>query len=252
MNITFNISLARQLAEASAGAYASQSFGSAQTDTQVLVLDLAASKYLPMPASIFAFRGTSNFRDALTDAKIALRSTPGGRVHTGIHDAVESILEPLSSAVRSRLDAGRQVSFTGHSLGGAEAALAAYVMAKENFIIASVYTFGGCRFCDAGFRNNYNALLGDATFRVVKEYDPVPHVPLPGLILPYRHVGHEIYLPATGGLRVDRSLGAMLLQDAWAMLEAWNQIRSGDLWLGDDIAVEHSITDYRNALASLQ
>lgn len=245
--MNFNLPLATRLAYLAGAAYLQNpSVASRTTDTEVVITDETEGE------SVIAFRGTSDLRDALTDAQIALHGIPGGRVHAGIHDAVESVLVDLVRAMRLR-GPQQKFWFTGHSLGGAEAVLAAYCLSHQSdgFNIGGVITFGAPRFCDAAFAQTYNALLADRTFRVVKQFDPIPHLPFPGVLLPYRHVGHEIYVPESGPAVQDRSMGRVLLMDAWATLKAVNEIRNGNLWLGDDIAVEHGIEDYRQALSLL-
>jgi hypothetical protein len=211
-------------------------------------------------ADIGGFRGTSDVRDALTDAQIALMPVPDlasreGWVHTGVCAAVDGILPQLAKICRESAE-GQQFYFTGHSLGGGEAPLAAYLLAVEGFNVAGVITFAGMRFASATFAASYNKLLGDRTQRVVAQYDIVPHLPLPGWLLDYRHVGTELYLSAPDPedplgnprLSIDRSAAAMLFSDFSSIYKAWSLLRTEALTLPVDIKAMHAISRYQRLL----
>lgn len=71
------------------------------------------------------------------------------------------------------------ITFTGHSLGGALASLAAARTAKQGFRSGSqikVYTFGQPRVGNVQFARNFDAILPN-TYRVVFRRDIVPHMP---------------------------------------------------------------------------
>ncbi|EFP00003.1 hypothetical protein CRE_18522 [Caenorhabditis remanei] len=72
-----------------------------------------------------------------------------------------------------------EITFTGHSLGGALAALAAARTAKQGYRpgnMIKVYTFGQPRVGTRLFARNFDALLPN-TYRVVFRRDIVPHMP---------------------------------------------------------------------------
>src|SRR5258708_4320788 len=96
-----------------------------------------------------------------------------------------------------------QLIFTGHSLGGALAVLAAARAAAARRAISAVYTFGMPRTGNAAFADDYNRRLGDRTYRLVYGSDIVPTVP-PSADpkLPYRHVGR--YLRSVSGRFEDK------------------------------------------------
>ncbi|VDO31915.1 unnamed protein product [Haemonchus placei] len=75
--------------------------------------------------------------------------------------------------------AGYKTVFTGHSLGGALAALAAARTAKQGFRTGdqiTMYTYGEPRVGDAQFATNFDAMIKDS-YRVVFRRDIVPHLP---------------------------------------------------------------------------
>jgi hypothetical protein len=82
--------------------------------------------------------------------------------------------------------------FTGHSLGGALALIAAERAVRDPTVNAratAIYVFGCPRAGGADFFNRYTPVFGDSTFRLVHGTDIVATVPPSGL---FRHVGHAI------------------------------------------------------------
>lgn len=72
---------------------------------------------------------------------------------------------------------GYRLLVTGHSLGGAIAALASTILADENpSRIVSLYTFGEPRVGDYGYAQTHDRLVSDS-WRVVHLVDIVPHLP---------------------------------------------------------------------------
>ncbi|KAK5978860.1 Triacylglycerol lipase, partial [Trichostrongylus colubriformis] len=72
-----------------------------------------------------------------------------------------------------------EIVFTGHSLGGALATLAAARTAKQGLRAnekITVYTYGEPRVGDALFATNYDSMIKDS-YRVVFRRDIVPHLP---------------------------------------------------------------------------
>lgn len=250
-----------EFAQASAAAY--QPAAGARviqgSDSPVLVLTNFAAH-----ETIFAFKGTADVRMALRDGEVILKHVPGGGVHTGVERGVQSIYWEMRKYCREVLkhDRKHQFWFTGHSYGGGCAPRAAYLMAISpgRVPVAGVVTFGGMRFCDATFRGCYNTVLGEKTIRVSAQYDVVPHLPLPGLILNYRHVRHERYIQVDVGREDlqstlfidDRSSGQILRQD-WQTI--WKALRlpvcgRDDVW--NELKANHSIERYVKLLGGVQ
>lgn len=163
---------------------------------------------------VLAFRGTEKVvEDWVTDAKCALVPAGGqvnAQVHAGFHGALE-IVGPDSKSLWSRLrdeleraTAGkRPLWITGHSLGGALAALAAHRLLIEGKIgVAGLCTFGqpGCG--DQAFCDELGQRLTGRYWRVVNHRDPVPRVPTK-LQGDYAHAGTLLYFDEFGRLLID-------------------------------------------------
>jgi triacylglycerol lipase len=131
--------------------------------------------------------------------------------------------------------------FTGHSLGGALAMLAAARMYFEDpkLLANGVYTFGQPRTCDHLFAKAYDTALKSRAFRFVNNNDIVAHAP-PELI--YHHAGTLMYFDANG-----------TLHDNWSL---WNDLKdkfkglTADMLApGTDGVRDHSMDRY---LANLE
>ena len=149
---------------------------------------------------ILVFRGTeirrrgdsSDFAniiaDLATDANIALVAwEQGGKVHRGFQEALDEVWERLLDYLRSKEKARRTVWFTGHSLGGSLATLAASRYGR----VRGLYTFGSPRIGDVDFKKAFLV----PTYRFVNHDDIVTRVPPPLL---YQHVGALKYIDGKG------------------------------------------------------
>ena len=191
-----------------------------------------------------AFRGTANLRNWLVDLDVAMKGLDANvKVHAGFLKAADALVPQLIQAL---LPAGadkaalRPIYITGHSLGGALAALAAFALAREGFPIAAVYTFASPRVGNVDWRKAYNAELGDKTYRVVAAGDAIPLVP--GILAGYRHVGIEIFLD--GHIWIQPSRLCEIIADSWRV---WWAIKFRD-W--NFLLEIHSINkDYLPALS---
>lgn len=151
--------------------------------------------------NVVAFRGTElDVEDWLTDLDCKKNNELGVNVHNGFFKAATKALVGVKTSLRSLGLTGQSpIIFTGHSLGGAIAILAAYMFSLENsYQTAWVYTFGAPRVGGKEFAKEYNRILGDMTFRVNNGADIVPRVPT--RFMGYAHVGQEIYIDPWGGI----------------------------------------------------
>ena len=148
---------------------------------EVLIVAFRGTEIRPRP-------GTLNFgnivADLMTDVEFWLvESGRRGKVHRGFKRGLEEVweLQGLYDYIRTQHTGNRSLWFTGHSLGGALATLAAQWYGPG----CTLYTFGSPRVGDLEFVES----LAVSAYRFVNHRDVVTRVPPAGL---YRHVG-ELY-----------------------------------------------------------
>jgi lipase (class 3) len=148
-------------------------------------------------ATIVAFAGSDplKFEDWITDFTPKISMT---NLHTGFEQAVESVWPDIKDAIEKRPADERALFFTGHSLGGALALIAAARAASDlkQSSATAVYTFGGPRVGDAKFFADYMLKLGNGTHRLVHGGDIVATVP--PKFAGFRHVGDSIQCATDG------------------------------------------------------
>ncbi|MCB9877265.1 MAG: lipase family protein [Planctomycetes bacterium] len=146
-------------------------------------------------------RGTASLRDWLVNVRAVRRSWRGpGRVHYGFRRALLRVWDQLEGPLAT---APRELFFTGHSLGGALATLAATLHAPR-----ATYTFGAPMVGDRAFVD----ALPPGLHRVVNGRDLVPT--LPPTRGGYVHGGELHHLGAAG------AADAIALASATAQLSA--------------------------------
>ena len=164
----------------------------AETDTQGAVLADHENMTL-----YIVFRGMSNWKDALTNARcnqypVHIRGTDC-RVHNGFHQAYDSVQTIVESLPYHELK-GYAIITCGHSLGGALATLcAAYLNAMRLDNPIYVVTFGCPRVGDKKFANIFNQTIAHH-YRFVHDSDVVPMVPT----VNYQHTKSELRLDDNG------------------------------------------------------
>ncbi len=145
----------------------------------------------PTAFAVLVFRGTTGFRNWLLDLdirpeKLDARTT----VHRGFSESLDQIWELLQPAMETLTS---PCFFTGHSMGGALAQLAA-----TRYKPRAVYCFGAPRVGDAGYVEMMRTI---PIYRVVNNRDIVAMLPPASQILPFRPAGHLIHICAQGRLR---------------------------------------------------
>jgi hypothetical protein len=138
---------------------------------------------------IVAFRGTlppswqsqPSVLDWLQDVLCEPESRPDvpGKVHTGFYDATSAIIADVAAAVKSLNPTGtKPVYVTGHSLGGAMAAIGAWIMQASPYeiAIAQVVTFASPKPGDSTFQTAYQKLFSNHV-RYENYDDLVPLLP---------------------------------------------------------------------------
>ena len=197
---------------------------------------------------IVAFRGTllTNIENLITDARITRCDFDGlGRAHRGFVEALNSLWPDLKRELDRRSE-GRQVFFTGHSLGAALATLAAARWGRPS----QLYHFGSPRVGDRTFGENFPKI---PHFRFVHDHDVVTQLPPP---LGYHHVGRVCHLRRDGTLQDGTPLWDRVKDNLTDRLPSLiNRIRKkGTVWeslVGDNAISDHCPITYAVRLWNL-
>ena len=225
----------RQGAQAAVGALGLGDFRwfSAQS-TQALAATDSTHLYI-------AFRGTeANPIDWSRNARFNPLAGEFGRIHSGFGSGVEEVWQEVLDVIAV---SGKPTVFTGHSLGGALATLAAVRADRAGHLVEAVYTFGQPRVGLRDFGSLFTERLGDRTYRTINYVDLVTRVPL--LLQGYRHVGERLYFDRNGVALVGASGWKIALDDIVHRLTHWGRIN-------DTFALSlHSMAAYRERIASL-
>lgn len=146
-------------------------FISSSEDTQVYIWKIDDIVYV-------TFRGTSSFKDVLEDLNIKRTRVSGKiKVHKGFYKQFQSVHIKITKTLLKLTENASRVIFSGHSLGGALAQIAAayYGDILEDVFI-TCYTFGSPRVGNKYFVKWFSSRV-DENVRVINENDPVPMVP---------------------------------------------------------------------------
>src|SRR5579872_2966161 len=242
----YDPALAAFLCAQSAACYASDPPGEIidcdSTETRALCLRASTEgfsnlKYGISNSLILAFRGTANLCNWLSDLDCLLTGYPtvdygGCRVHLGFWRAWLSVRDRVAAFLAERYTPNTTVYFTGHSLGGALAMLAAHWFHDQFDAIPTTYTFGQPRVGNFHFAANYDLALRPFTFRIVHGDDLVPRVPW--LLGGYRHAGRELFYIADTSHASHRSYlsdPSFLDRLPWDLRNALRELRHGKLAL---------------------
>ncbi len=191
-------------------------------------------------AVMIIFRGTeiNSVEDWISNVDNRLFPIFAGNVHQGFWEALGQVWEQINENLATLRDKNQNIWLTGHSQGGALAMIAARVFKEQNIDIQGVYTFGQPRVADLLFATNYDAFLGDKTFRVYNEGDAIPQNP--------QHLYH-----AGTGVSVDEN-GEINIQSGINLMESGGSGLASILdalldFAGNDVN-PHNIDEYINRL----
>jgi hypothetical protein len=127
-----------------------------------------------------AFRGTDGAADWLNDFLAWQTNSPysKGKVHMGFLSSINNLEEPMLKKLDELLSANQNanINITGHSKGGALAALMGLAIRKKNADLLQrmlIVSFGAPRLGDNEFCSDYNVLH----YRYESFLDLVPHLP---------------------------------------------------------------------------
>lgn len=179
INDAYNDVLAAYLARVSQSAYKKANID--VNGTQALIIS-------EHDHAVIAFRGTEqNYTDILTD----VRTYFDGITHAGFLEAYLHAHPQIDKVMQ--IIGNKPVFITGHSLGGALAAVASWVLCQDYNIMAC-YTYGSPR---VG-RQEMDEESTCPVYRIVNDDDIVPRLPL--LLMGYHHVGDLKHLTEEGDM----------------------------------------------------
>lgn len=219
--------------------------------------------------SVVAFRGTKDVQDWMTDlyatpvgyAWIFEAGPDVGSIHAGfghalrdawlkIAAALATINPPPASVTGASTLSQRTLWFTGHSLGGALAVLAASAFSMwQNAPIRAVngiYTFGQPRIGLHRFCGNYDHQLKERTFRFVNKEDLVPRVPFRSW--DYADLGQMIHFTANDKPKLQSLEWSNFLSRAFESFKEFFGIAAN---IAPDVG-DHSITEYARLVDTQQ
>jgi hypothetical protein len=179
----------------------------------------------------------------------------GARFHQGFVRAIGDIWDPLLQAIEEeRKKDDRPIWLTGHSLGGALALLAAWLLRRKFIAVHQVYTFGGPMIGNDEVAKVFAREFPDKIFRYVNSPDPIPKLPTISLIANhYAHCGPETLLGAVAAVAaVGTTVDAFKELAAKAVDGVLNATLIDDLWNAINHRIDaHAMTNYQKLIAAL-
>ena len=170
------------------GTVIDESIQDSDTQAAAFVATLPSKKIIAA-----VFRGTQSVQSFIKDIQF-LKTPPdftvpdievgNARIHSGFQSSYLNIRTQTQSSIQklAKLYPDYEIVFTGHSLGGAMASIAAvdfHVQTKGIYDDRiSVITFGQPRVGNEAWANYYDSLpFSSRIFRVVKDADPIAQLP---------------------------------------------------------------------------
>lgn len=228
----------------------------AWVDLQTVFKDVCAFVAASASYNLLVFRGTKTPQDWMEDLYCTparfdwiFDSSPAvGEIHAGFGHTLADGLSQIISGLTAR-DQTRPLLITGHSLGGALAALVGAcftVMGVSIRPVSAIYTFGQPRIGLNDFCNTYERLLGKKLLRFVNRQDLVPRVPFRNW--DYSDEGKMIHFDSSGKPAIQsvewENFLSRTLQSLGDLIEMTTDIKVD---VGD-----HSMTAYRQLVQQNQ
>jgi triacylglycerol lipase len=180
----------------------------------------------------------------------------GARFHQGFVRAIGDIWEPFLEAIEAEQNKNdRPIWLTGHSLGGALALLAAWLLRRKFIAVHQVYTFGGPMIGNSDVVEACAREFPEKVFRYVNMPDPIPKLPTISLIANhYGHCGAETLLgaAAAAGEAAGTTVDLFKQMTSKAVDGVLNATLIDDLWKTITQRIDaHAMTNYRSLIAAL-
>ena len=188
-----------------------------------------------------AFRGTNELADWLDNINVFRVNELFGEFHRGFWYSVIDVWDviyPKYEELRSKKK--RPLFFTGHSLGGAMATIAAARFIHADWPFTAVYTFGQPRTMDRATARIYNSETGKRHHRFQNNEDIVTRVP--ARLAGYSHVGECLYIDSDGTIKDDPGFWYKFLDTVEGAMESL--IESGRVGAVQD----HDMSKYMKAI----
>lgn len=187
-----------------------------------------------------AIRGTANARNIVVDVDYIKRIDPtlGVYLHRGFRDASDELLADISPLLKRDY----RTSITGHSLGGAVAAIVLLRLEQQGFQVDHTVTFGQPKVTNVDGATKFSK---KNLVRIINLNDVVTRVP-PGSLLanlsqPYRHFAPEIVMLEDDSYLYQRPI----LQSDEEIEAAADQLdQERTRGLGDDYLMAHRMANY--------
>ena len=189
---------------------------------------------------VVSARGSWSAEDWMTDSDFLMCDTIYGSLHTGFWESTNTIIPMIHQALRSL--PSLPIIVTGHSLGGDQACITALDLVMSRFPVHQVITFGQARPGGSDYKTFYDSKLGSQTARWVDARDIVPRLPFANL--GYANVGQELFLPSSGGMKMNPTFMELLHDDVVGTL---NDVKSGRC----NLIADHTLEHYRDRIMQL-
>ena len=224
------------MAKASMYAYKDLNSFQKEFDPEAVLFDKDGTQvycWLDNNIACVAFRGTepTQWSDIKADLKIRKVKCPTGFVHRGFRDALNEVWDDVSKWLREQKR--EDVFFTGHSLGGALATLAA---SRWNTITTHLYTYGSPR---VGGRKFVKSFLSSNRYRFRNNNDIVTRVP--PRWLGFKHNGQMEYFDYKENINTGSGSWYMFQNWFMGMYRGWFSLSGWDSFSDHDISAYYKL-----------
>lgn len=178
----------------------------------------------------------------------------GARFHMGFVNALADIWDPVYEAASAELKRkDRPLWVTGHSLGGALAALAAWMFNRKFVSVHQVYTYGAPMIGNTAATAAFDRAFPEKIYRYVNGPDPIPRLPTLSLIAnDYAHCLKEVGLGSGEGSGVSNAIELFKEMGSKAVGGLLNPMQLGEFWDGVKARVTaHGLDSYRRLIVEV-